>query len=308
MQEQFLKSYTIKDVVKMIDVPKGTIYQWEKDLELHIPRREDNSRYYTEFEIDLLLKIKNMRDKNLSIPLIKDLLHAKQERGIEEELSNLPVTQQETTTMTQIEAVAILSDLKNLPRQIEGLFEQKLKEQSQWQLEQFKGQFESFKESFKCEMMLDIRKEVTEEIMKELALGQRLLLDTKSEETEQFKALSEGFEQAKLEMAAAKDSVLDSNSKDTKKIESIYEALEKQNQLIDDRKKEEGNRRREEEFLENARRVLRVEALEEWKAKPHSERYTKIGLFRKSEDITKRDIFIEKFIEEHLKNRIANNS
>ena len=74
---QFMKAYTIKEVSKKINVPSGTIRQWEKDLGglLIVPRTKQGARFYTDTEIELLMKIKHMRDKNLSKEMIRDLLH-----------------------------------------------------------------------------------------------------------------------------------------------------------------------------------------------------------------------------------------
>jgi DNA-binding transcriptional MerR regulator len=75
-KEQVLKAYTIQEVSKKIQIPPGTLRQWEKDLEgvLHIPRTKQGARYYTEYEISLLEKIKQMRDKNLSKDMIRELI------------------------------------------------------------------------------------------------------------------------------------------------------------------------------------------------------------------------------------------
>jgi DNA-binding transcriptional MerR regulator len=75
-KEQVLKAYTIQEVSKKIQIPPGTLRQWEKDLEgvLFIPRTKQGARYYTEYEISLLEKIKQMRDKNLSKEMIRELM------------------------------------------------------------------------------------------------------------------------------------------------------------------------------------------------------------------------------------------
>lgn len=49
---------------------------------------------------------------------------------------------------------------------------------------------------------------------------------------------------------------------------------------------------------------LRKEALQEWSKKPDEERKIRTGLFRKEENINKRDIFIEDYIGEHIEERI----
>jgi len=88
-ESQFMKVYSVKEVSEKIDVPSGTIREWEKQLEsvLTIPRDEHNNRYYTEFEIQTLTNIKVMREKKLGFPVIRDLLQ--QAKGETEH--NLPV-------------------------------------------------------------------------------------------------------------------------------------------------------------------------------------------------------------------------
>lgn len=73
---QITRAYSIKDVSKKINVPTGTIRQWEKDFTglLHIPRSKQGARFYTDMEMALLKKIKEMRDKNISREMIRTLL------------------------------------------------------------------------------------------------------------------------------------------------------------------------------------------------------------------------------------------
>ena len=81
---QILRAYSIKEVSRRINVPAGTIRQWEKDLNgvLIIPRSKQGARFYTEGEIAILKRIKERRDKNLSKEIIKDMLqkHLTQEK------------------------------------------------------------------------------------------------------------------------------------------------------------------------------------------------------------------------------------
>lgn len=70
------KAYSIKEVSKKVNIPTGTIRQWEKDLNglLIIPRTKQGARFFTEHEINLLLKIKEMREQNVSKDMIRSLL------------------------------------------------------------------------------------------------------------------------------------------------------------------------------------------------------------------------------------------
>ena len=72
----YMKAYNVAEVSKLIDVPPGTIRQWERSLEgvLRIPRDEKDARYYTDLEIQALRNIKAMRDKGLGFTTIREVL------------------------------------------------------------------------------------------------------------------------------------------------------------------------------------------------------------------------------------------
>lgn len=76
INNQIQRAYSIKDVSKKINIPTGTIRQWEKDLQglLLVPRSKQGARFYTENEISLLEKVKEMRANNLSKDMIRKLL------------------------------------------------------------------------------------------------------------------------------------------------------------------------------------------------------------------------------------------
>ncbi|WP_394239454.1 MerR family transcriptional regulator [Niallia oryzisoli] len=73
---QLLRAYSIKEVSEILNIPTGTIRQWEKDLNglLKIPRTQQGARYYTENEIKILNKVKEMRDQNVPKGMIRSLL------------------------------------------------------------------------------------------------------------------------------------------------------------------------------------------------------------------------------------------
>ncbi|WP_338449222.1 MerR family transcriptional regulator [Niallia oryzisoli] len=73
---QLLRAYSIKEVSQILNIPTGTIRQWEKDLNglLKIPRTQQGARYYTEHEIKILNKVKEMREQNVPKGMIRTLL------------------------------------------------------------------------------------------------------------------------------------------------------------------------------------------------------------------------------------------
>lgn len=74
--KQILRAYSIKEISQIINIPTGTIRQWEKDLDglLVVPRTHQGARYYTDNEIKILKKVKEMREKHVSKGMIRSLL------------------------------------------------------------------------------------------------------------------------------------------------------------------------------------------------------------------------------------------
>jgi DNA-binding transcriptional MerR regulator len=71
-----LRTYTLKEVSKKINVPTSTLKQWEKDLSsvLLIPRSKQGARIYSDHEIDVLLEIKHCEDNDLGEEEIRERL------------------------------------------------------------------------------------------------------------------------------------------------------------------------------------------------------------------------------------------
>jgi DNA-binding transcriptional MerR regulator len=74
--QKMMRAYSINEVSEQLNVPTGTIRQWEKDLQglLIIPRTKQGARFYTDHEIALLDKIKEMRSQHLHKGMIRSLL------------------------------------------------------------------------------------------------------------------------------------------------------------------------------------------------------------------------------------------
>lgn len=111
---KFMKAYTVKQISKMLDVPPGTIRQWESTLEgvLNIPRDESGARYYTEYEIHALRNVKNMREKSIGFQMIREVLINPE--GASEEQVPIPAV----PTMTQLEAIETLLSVQNTVEQL----------------------------------------------------------------------------------------------------------------------------------------------------------------------------------------------
>lgn len=165
-----MKAYTIKEVSKLIDVPEGTIRQWEKDFPevLIIPRDKQNARYFTDFEIETLKSIKTMRDKNLSKKMINDLLQKK----ADSEGSNPPsMIEPSVPALRQSEAI---ETLRNVQKALETFPEIK----------------ELIVSEIKNDVRNEIKKELTDTVRNEIASS---LEQGNNATSEQLKALSESL-------------------------------------------------------------------------------------------------------------------
>lgn len=130
-----MQAYSIKEVSEKIDVPAGSIREWEKNFNLEIPRNKDNSRYYTEFEIDLIKNIKQMREKNVSKDMIREILKRSEpasEASGDNSIALYP--QPDIPTMKQAEAIELLQQLRNFPEEMKTFFVSELKPQMIYEL------------------------------------------------------------------------------------------------------------------------------------------------------------------------------
>ncbi|QED47960.1 MerR family transcriptional regulator [Cytobacillus dafuensis] len=150
MTSHFVKAYTIKEVSKILNVPPGTLRQWEKDLEglLTIPRSKQGARFYTDDEIKLLDTIKQMRDKNLSKDMIRELL--------------------QRNLVSDTDSVPHITSLSPISNDIQT-------ESEKDQAALFLLAMDTFKEQLindvRNEIRTGIRKDVLEEVKKEVSKG-----------------------------------------------------------------------------------------------------------------------------------------
>lgn len=68
------KRYSTKEVSVKLDIPQSTLRRWEEYFNLKIPRREDESRSYTQDNLKEIVKIKKMRKDGKPMGEIKESL------------------------------------------------------------------------------------------------------------------------------------------------------------------------------------------------------------------------------------------
>jgi DNA-binding transcriptional MerR regulator len=68
------KRYTVAQTCDMVGVKSYVLRYWEEELALRINRNELGHRYYTGYDIQLFLNIKELKSRGLQLRAIKDLV------------------------------------------------------------------------------------------------------------------------------------------------------------------------------------------------------------------------------------------
>lgn len=68
------KRYLISDASRLLRVESHVLRYWEEELGLEVPRNDMGHRYYTEEYIELLEKVKALKEKGYQLKAIKGLL------------------------------------------------------------------------------------------------------------------------------------------------------------------------------------------------------------------------------------------
>lgn len=151
-----MRTFTLKEVSKKINVKPATLKKWEKELEeyLDIPRTRQGARIYSQVELDLLLDIKQMYENKLSTEMILQNLQTKDE-PVENEISEPPSSSLPIVSETMPEITNEENAIKNA--------------------DQFFDAMDTYKQTFLSEVKDEIRsvlrKEVVEEVKKEISKG-----------------------------------------------------------------------------------------------------------------------------------------
>ena len=72
--------YLIKDAAAMVGVESHVLRYWEEELKMDIHRNEMGHRYYTKKDIELLSKVRVLKDKGLQLKAIRNYLEMRKEQ------------------------------------------------------------------------------------------------------------------------------------------------------------------------------------------------------------------------------------
>ena len=74
------KIYMISDAAKNVKVEAHVLRYWEEELKLPVRRNEMGHRFYTEEDIKLFQRIKDLKDQGLQLKAIRNLLAREREQ------------------------------------------------------------------------------------------------------------------------------------------------------------------------------------------------------------------------------------
>jgi DNA-binding transcriptional MerR regulator len=151
-----MKTYTIKEVSKKINVPPGPIRQWEKEFKevIEIPRSKQGARMYSDSDLDILLEIKQMFAKKKSKDSIRDWLQKRLEPETKADLEPI-----DTQLAVVPEEITPLSINESTIKDTDHFFEA---------MDTYK---QTFLNEVKEEIRSVVRKEVLDEVKKEISKG-----------------------------------------------------------------------------------------------------------------------------------------
>lgn len=76
--------YMISDAANMVQVEQHVLRYWEEELQLDIPRTKMGHRYYTDENINELLKVKELKEKGYQLKAIRMYLKSERQHKLKE--------------------------------------------------------------------------------------------------------------------------------------------------------------------------------------------------------------------------------
>jgi DNA-binding transcriptional MerR regulator len=134
------KRLSITELAELLGVHFNTIRKWEEQFGIVVPRSKDTqrSRYYTEKEISIFTRIRDLRLQNVSIDNIKRLLN--RDLGVieqeEQAIQVLPLSEVSAADMKELIANIIIEREHQLKEEFKREMQKILEEQEQRIIEQ----------------------------------------------------------------------------------------------------------------------------------------------------------------------------
>jgi len=124
MEENKVK-YSTRELSELLNVKMPTLYKWEKDFNLTVPRHKNGERFYIEKDKLIFEKIKTLRDKKFSIQNIKEYLIKDLDSMDQEETAqnNMPIQYLNGEEIKEL----LISNMQGAMKEIACTFQEELK-------------------------------------------------------------------------------------------------------------------------------------------------------------------------------------
>lgn len=101
--------YMISDASNILDVESHVLRYWEEELEINIPRNEMGHRYYTQFHVNLLRNVRDLKKQGYGLRAIKMMISDDKPRTpeitVEETATAIEPTQSTGGKMEQFQEI-----------------------------------------------------------------------------------------------------------------------------------------------------------------------------------------------------------
>ena len=119
-----MDEYIISDAAKVLEIEPHVLRYWEDELKLNITRNKLGHRLYTEKDIEMLQKIKLLKEKGLRLKAIKMMIKTNEKEAKDyknKRENNLTTQNQESVTTNSLK-------LKQFQEFMKDIFQNSLKE------------------------------------------------------------------------------------------------------------------------------------------------------------------------------------
>ncbi|GHI00933.1 MerR family transcriptional regulator [Neobacillus kokaensis] len=190
-----MKTYTLKEVAKKINIAPGIIRQWEKELSelIEIPRSKQGARIYSDTEIGLLLEIREMYVQKLSKEMIRN--HLQKKLAPESEVESVIQDLSEKIDVSDLQQKTVTSEPAEVNVEIipaETVTPVPINNENNHNVSMLLEAVDTFKTNFinevKEELRTVVRKEIIEEVKKEISKGNLHTVKTISDSIYKYNA------------------------------------------------------------------------------------------------------------------------
>nr|WP_263326185.1 MerR family transcriptional regulator [Neobacillus sp. Marseille-Q6967] len=229
-----MKTFTLKEVSKKINVPAGKLRQWEKDLDniLEIPRTKQGARIYTETEINLLLEIKELLANKFSKEMIRESIQKKIEpvnqetKEPETVINKEPIIEVTPEPIHDVKPEPILDKNSEDENSSIAVVAETISPKEVTVIQngdQFFDAMDTYKQTFLNEVKEEIRnvlrKEVVEEVKREIKNGSYITVKTLSD------SIYKSSENTKAEIEHLTEHLEAATERNTERLQYITDSI-----------------------------------------------------------------------------------